>query len=48
MTNEELDELALPGTHDGPLSLPQGILLILSQLDVLGNLDGALRQPASV
>ena len=73
-------ELALQGTHDGPLSLPQGVLpptgnrmdapccdvfrlkngriqvfdcypsgtVILSQLGVLGNLEAALRQPASV
>jgi ketosteroid isomerase-like protein len=72
-------ELALQGTHDGPLGLPQGIIpptgnrmdapccdvfrlekgriqlfdcypsgtVILSQLGVLGNLDGALQQPAS-
>jgi ketosteroid isomerase-like protein len=73
-------ELALQGTHDGPLWLPQGILpptgnrmdapccdvfrlkngriqlydcypsgtVILGQLGVLGSLDSALRQPASV
>jgi len=73
-------ELALQGTHDGPLWLPQGILpptgnrmdapccdvfrlkngriqlfdcypsgtVILGQLGVLGNLDGALQQPAAV
>jgi hypothetical protein len=73
-------ELALQGTHDGPLWLPQGILpatgnrmdapccdvfrlengriqrfdcypsgtVILGQLGVLGNLDAALQQHASV
>jgi ketosteroid isomerase-like protein len=73
-------ELALQGTQDGPLWLPQGILpptgnqmdapccdvfrlqngriqlfdcypsgtVILSQLGVLGNLDGVLQQHASV
>jgi hypothetical protein len=73
-------ELALQGTHDGPLWLPQGILpptgnrmdapccdvfrlrdgliqlfdcypsgtVILGQLGVLGNLEAALQQHASV
>jgi ketosteroid isomerase-like protein len=72
-------QLALQGTHDGPLSLPLGVLpptgnkmdapccdvfklvngrlqvfdcypsgtVILTQLGVLGNLAGALQQPAS-
>ena len=73
-------ELALQGTHKGPLATPMGILpptgkrmdapccdvfklvdgriqtfdcypsgsVILTQLDVIGNLDAVLQQPASV
>jgi hypothetical protein len=48
-------ELALQGTHDGPLWLPQGMLfdcypsgtVILGQLGVLGNLGAVLEPEAA-